>query len=495
MELKISNEEELKRFSEHLTPDLNQNIFFSGVFGVGKTYFINEFFKQEKEEYTSVKLYPVNYSVSNNEDIFEYIKFDIAFELLKLNPDFSKLEEAEKTNVFSAFYSKRHFKEMVKILLKNLSKIDHRVEAIYSTIESLQNYINEVKQEYDRDKKDELTEFLEEFTDKPGTIYEQNHFTDLINGLIQTLKIGGKKLVLVIDDLDRIDPEHIFRILNVFSVHNDYFNTKEHKFGFDKVILIGDVDNIRNIFHARYGTNTNFSGYIDKFYSTSIFAFDNRTQLKKKILEIFGKMDLPDPIAESLLVESNTPSQNFIKIILEMISSSSLTIRSFENLSKNKFSNIFKMHFGQFTNLNLEETPIIAMMVLLKRLSGGHKELVDNLKKTKIKTPQDDLKSYDENILWLYGNLAMVLDYRNNRFKVNSHKTYEYENKDYGFKIEYKLSKFDYGVYAQAVKIDFLRPETPFSGDTDKSKVGIQISSMPKYDLLIEAAEIIDSVS
>ena len=41
-----------------------------------------------------------------------------------------------------------------------------------------------------------------------------------------------KKNVLVIDDLDRIDPEHIFRILNILSVHNNHFDS-ENKFSFD----------------------------------------------------------------------------------------------------------------------------------------------------------------------------------------------------------------------------------------------------------------------
>ena len=39
--------------------------------------------------------------------------------------------------------------------------------------------------------------------------------------LIDQLKKDGKKTVLIIDDLDRIDPEHIFRLLNVFAAHLD----------------------------------------------------------------------------------------------------------------------------------------------------------------------------------------------------------------------------------------------------------------------------------
>lgn len=45
----------------------------------------------------------------------------------------------------------------------------------------------------------------------------------LIIGLVNSVKRlnGNKVLVLVIDDLDRIDPEPIFRIVNVFFAHLD----------------------------------------------------------------------------------------------------------------------------------------------------------------------------------------------------------------------------------------------------------------------------------
>ena len=91
----------------------------------------------------------------------------------------------------------------------------------------------------------------------------------------------NKKVILVIDDLDRIDPEHIFRILNILSVHNDFENQQEHKFGFDKTILVCDIANIRNIYRAKYGINVDFNGYIDKFYSKEIYYFHNEEAIYK----------------------------------------------------------------------------------------------------------------------------------------------------------------------------------------------------------------------
>lgn len=54
------------------------------------------------------------------------------------------------------------------------------------------------------------------------------------------------KSVLIIEDLDRIDPTHLFRIMNVLSsqVDNPYYSEvpNSNKFGFDKIILGMDYE-------------------------------------------------------------------------------------------------------------------------------------------------------------------------------------------------------------------------------------------------------------
>lgn len=46
-------------FQQFLAPDHNRRIIFSGPFGSGKTYFLNEFF-EEKGEYFPIFLRPIN---------------------------------------------------------------------------------------------------------------------------------------------------------------------------------------------------------------------------------------------------------------------------------------------------------------------------------------------------------------------------------------------------------------------------------------------------
>jgi len=69
-------------FQKHIEIDYNKRILFSAKFGAGKSTFINKYFNDKKDEYVVLKLYPVNYSVASNEDVFELIKYDLFSELL-----------------------------------------------------------------------------------------------------------------------------------------------------------------------------------------------------------------------------------------------------------------------------------------------------------------------------------------------------------------------------------------------------------------------------
>lgn len=96
-EAPIDINEPAPKFEEHLTA--NSRILFSSAFGTGKTFFLKYFFEapEIKERYNAFHLFPVNYQVATNEDIFELIKYDIVCHLLDTdwiqvnNEKFSKL--------------------------------------------------------------------------------------------------------------------------------------------------------------------------------------------------------------------------------------------------------------------------------------------------------------------------------------------------------------------------------------------------------------------
>src|SRR5699024_5526655 len=119
--------------------------------------------------------------------------------------------------------------------------------------------------------------------------YENDSLTQLLFEIVNRLKeSSGKKAVLIIDDLDRLDPEHIFRLFNIFSAHNQSFGeeNEENKFGFDKTIFVCDLENIRKIYHHKYGAEVDFKGYINKFYSTEPYEFNIEEVIHDNIQEI-----------------------------------------------------------------------------------------------------------------------------------------------------------------------------------------------------------------
>ncbi len=95
-------------FNSHLSIEGNDRIIFSGPFGSGKTSFLKEHFEDKKDEYEVFHLFPVNYSVASNGDIFELIKFDLLFELLGRDVDLGK-EDFSKQMTLQMFLLNNQF--------------------------------------------------------------------------------------------------------------------------------------------------------------------------------------------------------------------------------------------------------------------------------------------------------------------------------------------------------------------------------------------------
>ena len=336
--MKIDITSEIERFKNHLNLVDNNQMIFSGIFGIGKTYFLKEYFEQNSEDYELFLLSPVNYSISNNDDIIDYIKYDIAFELLGKNveyekTDFSKLLTAQ-------FYLKDNFLDTMSLLAKSGGKIGKAFSDIYENLKKIVNNIKEHNSESQIDEKKELIDFLKELTARDNSIYEENRITELISGLVQKLKENNKEIVLVIDDLDRLDPEHIFRILNVFACHFDIGNFTENKFGFHKIILVCDIENIRNLFHSKYGTNVDFSGYIDKFYSREIHYFDNKEIVSKSVETILSSIKIQGAYDHiiNLKARDRTTTVNFKEILEDLINNDLLNLRTLLKLFDKEYT-------------------------------------------------------------------------------------------------------------------------------------------------------------
>ena len=429
--MKIDIQQETERFQKFMLEEGNHNIIFSGKFGMGKSFFLNQFFnKKFREKYVGLFITPVNYSVANNEDIFEYIKVDILMQLMEKVPcDFDKFDIT--SSVAAYYYLQNNLFNFISNILAVAEKVNYGTD-IFQALIKFKNRIESFKKQNSVNDKQEVFDFIKEIEYKKGSIYESDIITQIIQYLINEAKksLGERKVVLIIDDLDRIDPEHIFRILNVLSAHDDFCMSGKHKFNVDQTILVCDIDNIRKIFHARYGTDVDFSGYIDKFYSKEIYRFRNEREIAKIVTEQVNLI-----VNNGNVKYSDRSSYLFgcvVYILSSLIHINAINIRTLEKLEFNySLINIYAYYDGQ--RYPIINVPSFMIFELLKRLFGTREELRDALLRLSEASVLDKRRDLEmEFILSMFVPLA---DLSANKFK-ESNGVLEYKG------VRYKLGEF-----------------------------------------------------
>ena len=263
-------------------------IIFSAKFGDGKSYFLNEFMKsydEKKNDYYFITLHPVNYVVEENRDVIEYIKRDILFQLIKDNRIYDFKEGYDK--IFDAVCNGESLLKLADFAA-SIIPVKGLKEG-YKALKGLVSTIDEKRKE--QDVLHVVDDYLNGFYGKSGSISECDAFTYLIQKSLEQMMA---KSVLIIEDLDRIDPAHLFRIMNVLSsqVDNPYYSefSNGNKFGFDKIILVMDYEIARHLFHHFYGKEANYDGYMNKFLNTLPFSYsikeEAHRQVEAKLLNI-----------------------------------------------------------------------------------------------------------------------------------------------------------------------------------------------------------------
>lgn len=345
----ISIDEQLENFDA--TIKNNSRLFFSAKFGDGKTTFLNKFKENKESDYKIITLFPINYQIVENNDIFELIKRDILLQLLMLEDI-----ELEGSDIdFSSrlyFYLMNNKRRLVEDLLVSTTCLFSNVPFFPDMTESFKRLFENIDRfkENDKeiDKADEGVK-IDSFLDNASSpIYEFDAISQLIYTLIARYKENkNKEIILVIEDLDRIDPNHLFRLLNVFSAHFDRknqgmdeleLNFKDNKFGFDHIIFVCDYDNIKKIYQHFYGSTTDFQGYISKFSSVSPFTYSLKESYINYICSI-----LPDKVT----------IHNKLSIVL-----STMIVEGYRDMKGNFNLRIIKENLINF-NPNIKEKEII----------------------------------------------------------------------------------------------------------------------------------------
>jgi hypothetical protein len=398
-------DEQAPNFREHLGVSENNRILFSGKYGKGKTTFITQFFSnQEKyipeKKFLPITIRPINYSISSNEDIVKYIKYDILVELVnKVGDPIESFQDFSFGDVLPSYLRKNADTVLIEIL-KIASKLNKKLPEIVPGLEKLYLDIKSFRDELNAQKEDKIIlDFLKRIESESFSIYENDAITLLIEKALAKSELST---ILIIDDVDRIDPEHIFRILNVFSAHSDSVGGKENKFGFDQIMIVCDLENIRNIFFARYGSNVDFSGYIDKFFSKNVYYFQNYDQLKRASLAILANKRIRTSFQDKTLdkILGLNDGIGFVPLISNLLDLNLLSLRSFINLHVSE-NEIFKSVKVDELRVAFEDVSIPFEIKILSTLIGGFNQLVSALEILKRHDVRmEGTKRYINNLVW-----------------------------------------------------------------------------------------------
>ncbi|PZF72515.1 P-loop NTPase fold protein [Taibaiella soli] len=393
LELELFKEPQ-NTFSKHLNIKGNERILFSAKFGMGKTTFLKHYFDlpENKKKYNVIHLFPVNYSVATNEDIFRYIKYDIILEMILAG---MPVEDIELTLSDTLLYIlPQHIDTLIITLITMLGLAGKDVSETAGVIPAIITAGKELKEKVERKHKEiestnsdakQLLEYVDTLSKREGSIFEYDLVTEIIAKTLGDLKESSderKESVLIIDDLDRIDPDHAFRILNVFAAHFDYRNRQlsNNKFGFDKVIFVCDIDNIRNIFKAKHGPDVDFNGYSDKFYSKKIYFYDNfsaYTDWVKKKLSFVEMIDESGQYAP-LRISSFLYQEDLFSILSAFLAYKLIDLRNVDKWEGGK------LHYSKTERvnnvvINSDQYPIIIVIKFLVEIKGSVSMLLELL--------------------------------------------------------------------------------------------------------------------
>ncbi|MBI5134393.1 MAG: hypothetical protein HZA81_03350 [Candidatus Taylorbacteria bacterium] len=401
------------KFEAFLSEEKNRRIFFSGKFGCGKTFFLQTFFDGFKEKYDVYHLYPVRYQISSNENIINLLKYDILVELLKKDPECFQGNVSkgikDSTRLFLSFCKERGsinstLQSIVGTteaalslspdpLVQALSKLGRPIKDLLVFDRKFQEF----KREFQAGDKGVIDKFIKEIELSDDSI-ATDHLSHLLIEKIKNNK-AGKRSVLILDDFDRIDPEHIFRILNVLSAQME--GEEDNKFGFDHIIIVADIKNVESIFHHRYGESTEFGGYFDKFFTVKPFEFDNKKAVIEKIPDLIQKIKYDEPNLKDALGRSGITKHLLEEVLLKAFDLGHVSLRQLYKPIQHKFVEVQKGALIRDSFMDGRNQCIDIAIKLLIALYGNKETFLKVLRSVRANASSSDDKGQ-----WLFSEYS-----------------------------------------------------------------------------------------
>ena len=343
----IDVQKEISRFERHL--ENNPRTIFSAKFGDGKTFFLNKYVRQHKMNTLFIVLHPINYSVATNEDIFEYVKRDILVEL-------SKCEEFKVVD-----WNK------VKKTLIDYDSVLEECEFMSDAIPVTKAILVPFRLFKKIDDKYAIDKYFSCFSQMKGGIFEHDQFTVAIKATIEKIREKGNRCVLIIEDLDRIDPGHLFRILNVLGAHIDEDNDT-NKFGFDNIVAVLDYYTTEHVFHHFYGENADYSGYMAKFSCHNIFEYSIKREARRQLIEVLKNECMMEDIDISQYKWHQDEKFTIQRTIKEQIDK--LSVRDIVHILDDLKEQYYHMDLMLSNHkIKLQDIPILKMLAVFVRMN------------------------------------------------------------------------------------------------------------------------------
>ena len=414
----------IEAFRHHL--DAHDRTILSARFGDGKSFFLSHFIENVDvaERYTFLTIFPVNYQVTENRDVVDFIKRDILLQMLLKGV--IETEVNITNEVALALYLQCQplsFAESFLPLLSELAMNEDTAKAAAVALAG-KKFFKSIKQKLTKIKEQSRDSQLDAFLNavEKNPVVGQDAISLIIQQCLQQYrdKHPNKRVVLVIEDLDRIDPAHLFRILNIFSAHIDFCyrlgcqpdeTLAGNKFGLDKVIFVMDYRNVQRIYSHFYGEGANFEGYIEKFCSSNHFAYSLEEQRDKYYLQqIEKKTGLRSNLLNNLIKPADFKNMSVRKMVqaMENTGKSVISIAT----GQNNEGKTIPLHQG-----------ILRLIAILRKLGIEDTEIISRIRRT-IDTKEISRTGF---FMYLAPYLNMVT-YKNARGDIRFHKSTDMAN-------------------------------------------------------------------
>ena len=373
----------------------------------------------------------------------EYIKRDLLFQLI-LNGTLTPIDNIPDSILLQWYINEKSF-NIIKDIIKFAPSILGSGNQFIDVLKGVAALVKGIKEQCKKFKKfkTEITEgdfekavnIIDNLSEGAGNIYELDPISWLI---AQSIAKQDKKSVLIIEDLDRIDPAHLFRILNIFSAHIDRhylcsdktifqddeekpFDELPNKFGFDKIIFVMDADSANAAFKNFYG-DSNYEGYISKFISKRIFHY-SITEYAQGLL--YTHIEEKCGINQSIFYWALNSVD--VKIEQKSVRDIAKVLDNFEDAyRKEKVSVTDDFCF-------LSDTPFVKLLATLGRLG---------VKKTQVSTFLEEIEPKDK-LIELLGCFTM----EDESMRKNNLICYKKEV----FEIDFKLNQ---GLYSSVIRVN-----------------------------------------